>query len=281
MSKPPEHLAIIMDGNGRWAKARGHNRHYGHVRGAQVAKKIIEFCSRKGVRHLTLFTFSTENWFRPSTEVSFLMSLLQKQLHREKENLVKNKIRFRCVGEIERIPSAVRKIVENTTEATRHGTTMDLVMALSYSGRQELRKGFQKIAKQIESGQLKPSEVTDDVISQSLESSFLPDPDLIIRTSGESRISNFFLWQAAYSEIHFCDKYWPDFTEKDLLLSFERFSNSERRYGQLKENEKKTCLSNGSFQTPPSDDSCLTLKASYHRNDMTASQWKRDRFTSL
>ena len=222
-----------MDGNGRWAEARGRTRYYGHVRGTQVAKKIIEVCSKNGIRHLTLFTFSTENWFRPQTEVSFLMNLLQKHLHRERGTLAKNNIRLRCVGEIERLPLVVRQIVEGTIEITRNCTGMDLTLALSYSGRQELLNGFQKVAQLIESGHLKASEITDNLISNSIESSFLPDPDLIIRTGGESRISNFFLWQAAYSEIHFFDKYWPDFSEEDLLLSFGRFLNSERRYGRV------------------------------------------------
>lgn len=233
MEKLPRHLAIIMDGNGRWAKARGHNRYYGHVRGTHVAKKMIELCSQKGVKHLTLFAFSTENWFRPQTEVSFLMRLLYRQLQRERENLVKNNIRLRCIGEMEKLPPLVQKAVEDTIEFTDHCTGMNLIFALSYSGQQELRNGFQKMARLIESGQLKSSEITNDLISSSLESSFLPDPDLIIRTSGESRLSNFFLWQAAYSEIHFCDKYWPDFSEEDLLRSLHRFSNIERRYGRV------------------------------------------------
>ena len=233
MEKLPKHLAIIMDGNGRWANHRGHNRHYGHVRGAQVARRIINFCSKKHLENLTLFTFSTENWLRPQREVAFLMKLLQRQLQKEGGNLIKNNICLKCIGDMERLPPGVKKMVEDTVADTRHCTGMTLTLALSYSGRQELRQGFQKIAQLIQLGQLRASEITDEVVANSLQSSFLPDPDLIIRTSGESRISNFFLWQAAYSEIHFYDKHWPDFSEEDLLFSFRRFASSERRYGRL------------------------------------------------
>ncbi len=233
MSTIPNHLAIIMDGNGRWARARGHGRHYGHVRGAQTAKKIIQFCAEQGLKHLTLFAFSTENWFRPPGEISFLMSLMHRQLHRERENLVKNNMCFRCVGDKSRLQPTLRKLIEETEETTKHNTGMTLVFALSYSGRQEIRHGFEKILKLVESGHLKASDINDKLISESLESSFLPDPDLIIRTSGETRISNFFLWQAAYSEIYFIEKCWPDFCYEDILSSFRRFSQSERRYGEV------------------------------------------------
>ena len=229
----PKHLAIIMDGNGRWAKARHHQRYYGHVRGAKVAKTIIEFCAQKGLKHLTLFAFSADNWQRPKSEINFLMNLLNRQLQRESNNLIKNNIRLRSIGHTHRLPTFVRKTLEEVIESSYHCTGMELVLALSYSGQREICDGLKKMANLISLGKLKASEITSELISHSLDSSFLPPPDLIIRTSGESRISNFFLWQLAYSEIHFCNKYWPDFSKEDLFLSFQKFAKSERRYGQV------------------------------------------------
>ena len=222
-----------MDGNGRWARARHHNRNYGHVRGAQVAKKVTQFCVQKGIKYLTLFTFSTENWLRPQSEVNFLMNLLNRELNRGIDSLIENNIRLRSIGLIGSLPSSVRQGLGRAIESTRHCDGMELVLALNYSGQQELCNAFQKMAMQVDLGELRASEITKDLISQSLESSFLPHPDLIIRTGGELRVSNFFLWQAAYSEIYFCDKYWPDFSQEDLLSSLDKFARSERRYGRL------------------------------------------------
>lgn len=231
----PRHLAIIMDGNGRWASSRGHNRIYGHIRGAKIARTVIEECSRLGVANLTLFAFSTENWFRPQDEVSFLMGLLSRQLKRERAKLMANNIRFHAIGDLLRLPEAVRHEVRQTIEMTAGNTGMNLTFALSYGGRQEITSVAREIAQQVEAGQLKASDIDEATFARLLPSSFLPDPDLIIRTSGESRISNFFLWQAAYSEIFFEHKTWPDFNLADLHRILDHFAKSERRFGRTSE----------------------------------------------
>ncbi len=205
----PRHLAIIMDGNGRWAKARRHSRVYGHIRGAKVAKTIIEECARLNLPYLTLFAFSTENWFRPSDEVSLLMLLLRRQLLREKRTLMRNNIRFKTIGEIQRLPPFVREVVVETIADTAENTGMVLTFALSYGGRQELTNTFKEVARQARLGTLSEQDIDEATVARLLPSSFLPDPDLLIRTSGESRISNFFLWQAAYSHIENEIKYTP------------------------------------------------------------------------
>ena len=233
--KPPRHLAIIMDGNGRWAKSRHHNRIYGHIRGARVAKKVIEECARLNVSHLTLFAFSTENWFRPLQEVSFLMRLLHRQLLREKRTLQKNNIRFRSIGELERMPPEVQTVVHETERETAGNTGMTLTFALSYGGRQELTLAARELVRAAKAGEIDADDVDEATLAARLASSFLPDPDLIIRTSGESRISNFFLWQAAYSEIEFEAKSWPEFTINDLNRILNAFTGRERRFGRTSE----------------------------------------------
>lgn len=238
MSRLPQHLAIIMDGNGRWATGRGHNRFFGHVRGAKAAKRIIEESTRLGIKNLTLFTFSTENWERPQEEVSFLMSLLARRLRRERSSLIKNNIRFRCIGELDRLPKSVLDEVQKTISETESCTGMNLVFALSYGGRQDLVEATKKVAAQVESGLLKPDQISEDLIKQNLATNFMPDPDLIIRTSGESRISNFFLWQAAYSEIYITPKMWPEFDETDLAQALATYARKERRFGKTSEQIK-------------------------------------------
>ncbi len=228
----PKHLAIIMDGNGRWATHRGHQRINGHVRGASVAKRVIEECARRGLKNLTLFTFSTENWLRPTVEVSFLMSLLARRLKRETPMLINNNIRFHCIGELERVPNAVRERVLATIKETEHCTGMNLTFALSYGGRQELTAAVRRLATQVATGELSPSDIDEAKIASSLESAFLPDPDLIIRTSGEHRLSNFFLWQAAYSEIYICEEPWPEFSTSSLDEALNCFGRRERRFGR-------------------------------------------------
>jgi len=235
----PEHLAIIMDGNGRWAQSRGHSRVYGHVRGASVAKDVIEECCRVGLKNLTLFAFSTENWLRPFEEITLLMRLLERQLRRETRNLIKNNIRFRCIGDLNRLPQNVRTEVNRTADATASCTGMNLVFALSYGGRQELRNAFIRISQQIKDGILTPEDIDDKLIGQFLESAFLPAPDLILRTSGEYRLSNFFLWQAAYSEIIVRDKMWPDFNLDDLQKVFLEYASRTRRFGRTSAQAKK------------------------------------------
>ena len=222
--KLPQHLAIIMDGNGRWANSRGHNRLFGHVRGAKRAKLIIEECARIGIENLTLFTFSTENWRRPSQEVDFLMALLRKQLKREVQNLVDNKIRFRCIGDVSRLPSRVRAQVHETIAATRECTGMNLNFAINYGGQQEILQAAKSLAQKVLSGEIGPNDITEASFTAELQSSFCPSPDLIVRTSGESRLSNFFLWQAAYSELYVTPVHWPDFGASELLKALEWYA---------------------------------------------------------
>ncbi len=228
----PRHLAIIMDGNGRWAKARRHNRVYGHLRGARIAKNVIEECARLKFSHLTLFAFSTENWFRPVEEVAFLMNLLRRQLLREKATLMRNNIRFQCIGALERLPEAVRDVALDTIEETSGNTGMVLTFALSYGGRQEITQMARELVRQAKLGMLEETEVDEALVAGFLPSSFLPDPDLIVRTSGEARLSNFFLWQSAYSEIVFEEKAWPDFSLADLHRILETYAARERRFGR-------------------------------------------------
>ncbi len=221
-----------MDGNGRWAQARGHNRFFGHVRGAKVAKSVIEECARLKIRHLTLFAFSTENWFRPPDEVSFLLLLLARKLKRERASLMEQNIRFAAIGDLRRMPDYVRAEVVKTVEETERNTGMLLTFALSYGGRQEIVQMAKSLVEKAKSGALNASDIDESVIQEHLPSSFLPDPDLIIRTSGESRISNFFLWQTAYSEIYFEETSWPEFTLDHLHSALDRFAGRERRFGR-------------------------------------------------
>ena len=234
------HMAIIMDGNGRWAQARNRSRFIGHIRGAKVAKQTIEYCTDNNIPNLTLFAFSTENWFRPIKEVTFLMRLLVKQLEKERKNLVKNNIRFRTVGDLSRLPENVRRSIELSKTATQHNDGLTLTFALSFSGRQDLTFAMKNIAQQISDGTLKPEDVSEVVISNSMPSSFLPDPDLIIRTSGECRLSNFLLWQSAYSEIYIMEKMWPDVTKSDLNEAVTNYTQRNRRFGRTKEQMETT-----------------------------------------
>ncbi len=231
----PRHVAIIMDGNGRWAKARRHGRVYGHIRGARIAKSVIEECARLKIPHLTLFAFSTENWFRPVEEVAFLMHLLQRQLRKERETLMRNNIRFQIIGEVERMPEAVQEVVRETLDATRANSGMVLTFALSYGGRQEITHMAREVARRAAAGELHAEDLDEATVAGLMPTSFLPDPDLIIRTSGERRISNFFLWQSAYSEIEFLEVPWPQFQLDDLHGALDRFSQRERRFGRTSE----------------------------------------------
>lgn len=231
----PKHIAIIMDGNGRWAQARNHHRIYGHLRGAKVARTIIETCANKGIENLTLFTFSTENWFRPEIEVSFLMKILVRYLRKEKATLIRNNIKFRTIGNFDRLPEEAKKVIRETIAETSHLTGMELVFALSYGGRQELCETFKVLAEKVKDGQLDPQDIDEAMVARSLPSSFLPDPDLIIRTSGEYRLSNFFLWQSAYSELFVTPTLWPNFTIENLEEALDFFGSRERRFGRVVE----------------------------------------------
>lgn len=240
----PKHIAIIMDGNGRWAQLKRHPRTFGHVKGTRVAKKIITACSRRGIKNLTLYAFSTENWFRPETEVSLLMKILRRYLKRETENLIKENIRFSVIGDLSRIPADVSTEIANSMEATAQCTGLNLVFALSYGSRQEITSTVRDIAKKVALGEISPDDIDEELINSSLSTFPTPDPDLIIRTSGEQRLSNFLLWQAAYSEFYFTDVLWPNFTESHLEEALQAFSVRQRRFGKVSTNDKVENISN-------------------------------------
>ena len=235
--KALRHLAIIMDGNGRWAQLRGHPRTSGHIKGARVAKKIITACSEQGIQNLTLYAFSSENWLRPPLEVAFLMNLLRRYLKRETQNLVKQNIRFRAIGELSRLPSDVLSAVDYATKITEKNTGLNLVFAISYGSRQEITSAIQKIATKVADGALKAQDIDESVIQAELMTSGSPDPDLVIRTSGEQRLSNFLLWQSAYSELVFSNTLWPDFTVQELESCIGHFNKRERRFGTVPNHE--------------------------------------------
>ena len=223
-----KHLAIIMDGNGRWAKDKNLDRIVGHKEGAKSAKKIIETCSNLNIKYLTLYTFSTENWDRPQFEVDSLMALLSGMLNNEIKELEGNNIVFKVVGRVEDLPKSVQKIVSNTVERTKNNTGLVLSLALSYGGRQEIIDAMNKILKNKES-----KIIDEEIVKNHLYFPKMPDPDLIIRTGGEFRLSNFLLWQSAYSEMYISKKNWPDFKEKDLMTALEDFNHRNRTFGKL------------------------------------------------
>lgn len=234
----PGHIGIIMDGNGRWAKSRFRPRTFGHIKGARVAKRIITHCAQIGVKHLTLFAFSTENWLRPQAEVSFLMNLLRRQLHREADNLVRENIRFTTIGDLNQLPPDLVEAVKRVQEKTSKNTGLQLTFALNYGARQEITQAVKSIAHLVKNGELDIGAIDESTVNLHLQSYPLPDPDLIIRTSGELRISNFLLWQSAYSELYFSPTLWPDFTEKDLDLAVADFQKRGRRFGQVNEDAR-------------------------------------------
>ena len=229
----PAHVAIIMDGNGRWAKLRGHERSYGHQAGAETVHIIAEEAARLGVQFLTLYTFSTENWNRPSNEVAALMSLLFESI--EEETFMKNNIRFQIVGDIEKLPRNVQERLQQCIEHTSQNSGMTLVLALSYSSHWELTQATRKIAALVAQGKLAIEDIEADTISAHLATNFMPNPDLLIRTGGELRLSNYLLWQCAYSELYFCDTFWPDFRDEEFCKAICDFQQRERRFGKTSE----------------------------------------------
>ena len=226
----PRHIAIIMDGNGRWAKERGKERSYGHQAGVDTVRRITSECVRLGVKFLTLYTFSTENWSRPETEIAALMGLVLSSL--EDEIFMKNNVRFQVVGDIQRLPQSVQDKLQQTMEHTPQNTAITIVEALSYSSRWELTRSAQSIARDVKAGTLQPEDITEELMNERLETAFMPDPELLIRTGGELRISNYMLWQIAYSELYFCDTYWPDFDEADLHQAIANYQARQRRFGK-------------------------------------------------
>lgn len=226
----PKHIAIIMDGNGRWAAERGKPRSYGHQAGVDAVRRITSEATRLGVKFLTLYTFSTENWNRPADEISALMGLVLTSL--EDEIFMKNNVRFRVIGDRKRLPAEVEQKLRETEEHTKTNSAMTMVVALSYSARWEMAQAMRELLTEQKDKSLVPEEITEEVISRYLQTSFMPDPELLIRTGGELRISNFLLWQIAYSELYFCDTYWPDFDEDDLHKAILSYQNRQRRFGK-------------------------------------------------
>ncbi len=226
----PQHIAIIMDGNGRWAAEKGKPRSFGHQAGVDTVRRITSECTRLGVKYLTLYTFSTENWNRPATEVAALMGLVLTSL--EDEIFMKNNVRFRVIGDLKRLPEEVRQKLHETEEHTAANTAMTMVIALSYSSRWEITEATRQIANEVKAGTLNPADINEDTIAQHMATAFMPDPDLLIRTGGEERISNYLLWQIAYSELYFCDTFWPDFSEEELRRAIANYQQRQRRFGK-------------------------------------------------
>lgn len=241
----PAHIAIIMDGNGRWAAKRGLERSYGHQAGVETVRRITAACTKLGVKFLTLYTFSTENWNRPSDEISALMGLVLSSL--EDEIFMKNDVRFRVIGDIARLPEDVQKKLHETEEHTKDNVTMTMVVALSYSSRWEITKAVQDIVTDVKADKISEQAICEDMVSKYLQTAFMPDPDLLIRTGGEVRVSNYLLWQIAYSELYFCDTFWPDFAEEDLYRAIANYQSRQRRFGKTEQQiEDQNKLANNS-----------------------------------
>jgi undecaprenyl diphosphate synthase len=231
-SQLPRHVAVIMDGNGRWAEQRGLSRIHGHRVGKESVRAVVETSRRLGIRYLSLYAFSTENWNRPPREVDSLMSLLRRYLATELDKMMKNQIRLVAVGSLRRLPPAVREALRATIAATRRNTGMTVVLAVSYGAREEITRAARKIARRVARGELQPDQVTPETFAGHLGTAGIPDPDLLIRTSGEMRLSNFFLWQLAYTELYVTDTLWPDFRERDFLQALSFYQQRERRFGR-------------------------------------------------
>ncbi len=232
----PEHIAIIMDGNGRWAQRRGLPRIAGHQQGVSTVRTVVEECSTLGIRYLTLYAFSSENWSRPDEEVQSLMALLGQYLSSELPMLLKHRIRFRVIGDVSRLPKEIYASLKETIDTTRENTGLTLTLALSYGARDEVLRAVRRLAGDIKNGNLSEDEITEDVFSSYLDTQGTPDPDLLIRTSGEMRISNFLLWQMAYTELYFCSCLWPDFTVEQLKEALDDFESRSRRFGAVDPN---------------------------------------------
>jgi len=232
-SRLPSHVAVIMDGNGRWAQKKLLNRVKGHEKGADTVRMVVRSCREIGISFLTLYAFSTENWQRPKVEVSALMILLKKFLVSEKQEMIENNIRFNVIGQKDRLPAAVQEEIKRTGDATKNNDGMCLSLALSYGGRAELVRAVQDIAGDVQKGQFPVNDITDEVIAKYLYTAGMPDPELLIRTSGEMRISNFLLWQIAYSEIHVTNTLWPDFTRDELIQILKDYQGRDRRFGRV------------------------------------------------
>jgi undecaprenyl diphosphate synthase len=234
-SNIPNHIAIIMDGNGRWAKSKGKNRLFGHRNGVKAVQKTVEESTRLGVKYLTLYAFSTENWKRPQKEINTLMSLLVSSLKKELNQILENDIRLNSIGNLSKLPVSVQKELNQTIEKTKKNSRMTLTLALNYGGKEELTHAFKEIASKVKNNIISPENVDETIINKHLYTQNLPDVDLLIRTSGEQRISNFLLWKIAYAELFFLDILWPEFNETHLHLAIDNYQNRERRFGKTSE----------------------------------------------
>jgi undecaprenyl diphosphate synthase len=231
----PQHVAIIMDGNGRWAKAKGKDRSFGHQEGVVSVRKVVEAAKNIGLKYLTMYTFSTENWNRPEQEVQVLMSLLVTAIHRETPDFMKNNVRLMAIGNLDRLPDDAYATLQNCIAQTSANTGITLVLALSYSARWEIVEAAKQLAKAVAEKKISPNDITETVVSDHLTTKGIPDPDLLIRTGGEQRISNFLLWQLSYAEFFFTDIYWPDFREEELYGAILYYQQRERRFGKTSE----------------------------------------------
>ena len=231
----PRHIAVIMDGNGRWAKNKGAERIFGHQSAIKSVREVTEGCAELGVEYLTLYAFSTENWNRPKLEVDGLMRLLVSSLKKELNTLQKNEVKLSAIGDLENLPRVCQRELEETIDRTKDNTRMRLTLALSYSGRWELLKAIRALATEVKSGKIQESDINEGLLASKLETKGMPDPELLIRTSGEMRISNFLLWQIAYTELYMTDVLWPDFRKKDLYDALLAFQSRERRFGKISE----------------------------------------------
>ena len=231
----PQHVAIIMDGNGRWAKAQGKERYLGHQEGVVSVRKIVEAVRTIGLKYLTLYTFSTENWNRPQEEVQALMSLLVSAIHKETPDLMKNNIRLKAIGNLERLPKEALSTLEECISKTASNTGTTLILALSYSARWEIVEAIKLLSAEVQSGKRSIDTIDETLVSDYLTTKEFPDPDLLIRTGGEQRISNFLLWQLSYAEFYFTSKYWPEFREEELYAAIQYYQTRERRFGKVSE----------------------------------------------
>ena len=234
----PRHVAIIMDGNGRWAKEHGQERSFGHESGVATVRQATEIASEVGVEYLTLYTFSTENWNRPQDEVDALMNLIVVSIEQQTPDLIKNNVRLTTIGDMERMPAFAANRLRKCMQDTSHCTGLVLCLALSYSSRWEIVEACRSLAREAAAGKLQPEDIDDALLSSRMSTAGMPDPDLLIRTGGDLRVSNYLLWQIAYSELYFTSKYWPDFTKEDFVDAIADFQGRERRYGKTSEQVK-------------------------------------------
>ena len=235
--KIPAHVAIILDGNGRWAKAKGMPRNYGHMQGAKAVEDILVVARDMGIKYLTVYAFSTENWSRPETEVSALMTILRNYLKTSIKKSMKNNVRCRVIGERSKLSSDIQDAINELEEATARNTGLTFTIAINYGSRDEITRAVRKVASKVESGEIKAQDITEDMIAANLDTSFLPDPDLLIRTCNEQRISNFLLWQCAYTEFYYTPVAWPDFDKAELEKAVDFYNTRNRKFGGLKQDQ--------------------------------------------